>query len=100
MIIAGPRLFGNRGRLEVYYNGQWGTVCDDDFSNADARAFCRSMGKPYARAEAIQEFGGGSGPIHLDDVNCDGQQKAMFCRHSGWGVHNCHHNEDVGLNCQ
>ncbi|ELU07080.1 hypothetical protein CAPTEDRAFT_141041, partial [Capitella teleta] len=89
----------NRGRLEVIHDGRWGTVCDDDFSNADAAVFCRSMGKPYANARAIARFGGGSGPIHLDDVNCDGVQDWRFCRHRGWGVDNCNHGEDVGLHC-
>ncbi|ELU10932.1 hypothetical protein CAPTEDRAFT_206337 [Capitella teleta] len=100
---AGLRLAGgseNRGRLEVYHNGEWRTVCDDAFSNADAAVFCRSMGKPYENAEAIASFGGGSGPIYLDNVNCDRHAYASFCTHRGWGVHDCGHQEDVGLNCQ
>lgn len=39
--------FGNNskeGRLEIYYSGIWGTVCDDEFMNASAGVACKSLG--------------------------------------------------------
>ena len=29
------------GRLEIHHDGRWGTVCDDGFSDVDARVVCR-----------------------------------------------------------
>ena len=36
--------YSNEGLLEVYCNGDWGTVCDDTFSIIEARVACRQLG--------------------------------------------------------
>ena len=33
--------------MEVYYNGMWGTICDDDFDYKEADVICRSLGLAY-----------------------------------------------------
>ncbi|NXK23301.1 MARCO protein, partial [Arenaria interpres] len=89
---------GTRGRVEIFYNGAWGTICDDSWSTQDATVVCRMLG--YSRAVSAFTATPGSGQIWLDDVNCSGSETSIFdCPKPNWGVHNCSHNEDAGLEC-
>ena len=44
-LVGGSR--SHEGRLEVYHNGTWGTVCADGFNDAAAIVVCRSLGLRY-----------------------------------------------------
>lgn len=99
--LAGQKRKHSEGRVEVYYNGQWGTVCDDDFSIHAAHVVCRELGYVEAKAwTASSSYGKGEGPIWLDNVYCTGREATLAaCSSNGWGVTDCKHTEDVGVVC-
>ncbi|XP_030844637.1 scavenger receptor cysteine-rich protein isoform X9 [Strongylocentrotus purpuratus] len=89
------------GRVEIQYNGVWGTICDDSWDITDASVVCRMLGFQGASgAPGSAQFGQGTGPIQLDDVGCTGAEQTIFdCAHPPFGVHNCFHSEDAGVVC-
>ena len=104
-MLSGLRLVGGswngEGRVEIFHNGKWGTVCDDLWGITEARVVCRELGYPMAiRALHSSYFGSGSGQIWLDDVQCLGNENyTEECQHNGWGVNNCLHSEDASVIC-
>ncbi|XP_028407376.1 deleted in malignant brain tumors 1 protein-like [Dendronephthya gigantea] len=99
--LQGPSSLNGTGRVEVFYNGRWGTICDDKWDMKDARVACRQLGyKDVVRALRDGQVPSGSGKIWLSEMDCTGEEQNITrCSHRSWGFHSCEHREDAGVEC-
>ncbi|NXR46634.1 C163A protein, partial [Hippolais icterina] len=89
------------GRVEMWHQGSWGTICDDAWDVADANVVCRQLGCGSA-VSALSEaaFGEGTGPIWLEKVHCKGTELSLWdCPAKPLFGKNCDHKEDAAVNC-
>ena len=90
------------GRVEIQYQGIWGTICDDGWDDIDATVVCKELGFLNGTAAQWAQFGSGTtSPVWLHQVNCMGNEtKLSHCMHSGAGnIGFCSHAQDVGVKC-
>ncbi|XP_069136558.1 antigen WC1.1-like [Argopecten irradians] len=97
----------SKGRVEIYHDSQWGTICDDHFGYDEARAVCKALGFSYGTPYLHAKFGRGTGPVFVSDLRCSFLSSGRYslhlgkkkCYFKGWGVSNCYHGQDVGVEC-
>ncbi|KAM9390171.1 antigen WC1.1-like [Phaethornis superciliosus] len=98
-VIGGEN--GCSGRVEIWHQGSWGTVCDDSWDMADAEVVCKQLGCGSA-VSALSEaaFGEGTGPIWLEKVHCKGTELSLWdCPAEPLFSKNCDHKEDAAVDC-
>ena len=92
------------GRVEVFYNNQWGTVCGQGANYYDARVICWHLG--YGDALSLKrraEFGEGTGPVWIKP-SCYGDETSLLqCKlgagQAGGCERNYGHTRDLGVVC-
>ncbi|XP_062595633.1 deleted in malignant brain tumors 1 protein-like [Saccostrea cucullata] len=94
----------NSGRVEYLINGTWNAICTyGGFDNNAAKVICRMLGRPWQNALAYlnSEFGDGSVPMHLYDVQCSGHEVLLEeCHHAVGSTWHCYGHKQAGVRCQ
>ncbi|XP_022096166.1 deleted in malignant brain tumors 1 protein-like isoform X2 [Acanthaster planci] len=87
------------GRVEMFYQGQWGTICHNSFGNKNkAQVACRQLGFSYA--ESIMTFGSGIGNLVLSEVACNGNEMRISdCYLGKLGKASCDYGTAFGVVC-
>ena len=92
------------GRVEVYINGKWGTVCGRGWDPLESKVVCQQLGykrvnRTYSNTSQ-HNFGEGTGQSWFRDLRCTGSEANLLqCPHSDIGTSGCPHSHDVGVVC-
>ena len=105
MLVGGAEQ--RKGRVEIVYRGQHGTICDynwDMYRNADV--VCKMLGYEIGGYPVSGSYyGNGTGEILLDKLECTGEEASLLgCKHRGIKGYDdvgtyCHHGRDAGVMC-
>lgn len=107
------------GRIEVCYNGNWGTICQKGWGIYDAMVACTQLGFNASRKLMywslillllllllldVRTFGGskygsGIGPVYLRDLQCSGNESSLIYCPGNTDTNECSHSDDAGLRC-
>lgn len=65
--------------VELYFNGLWGTICADHWTDWDASVVCRQLGlSEIGTAGKKSHSGPWPVPLHLQSANCHGDEEALL----------------------
>ena len=89
----------NEGRVEVYYSGRWGTVCNEGWDDKYASLVCAQLG--FGSSGKLANFNSGTGNVLLENVLCSVNDTVLAsCGHYGVDITvRCDHSKDVGIKC-
>ena len=90
----------SEGRVELFYEGEWGRVIVNRYTLAAAACVaCHQAGYPYS--DGTGDFGQGSGPFWVGIRFCTGDEERIEqCYHNGWRDSICPSCPDLGVRCR
>lgn len=99
--ISGTSNVNGTGFIEVYENGEWGTICNNGIDMIDAMVLCKAAG--FGNATTIYStalYGQGQGRIFFDNLECNGDESTPIgCPRNIPPSSNCTHTMDVTIKC-
>uniref|UniRef100_A0A4W3GFM6 Soluble scavenger receptor cysteine-rich domain-containing protein SSC5D n=1 Tax=Callorhinchus milii TaxID=7868 RepID=A0A4W3GFM6_CALMI len=90
------------GRVEIFHNSTWKSVCGDVWDSNAASIVCRQlMCGTILSISTLAKFGEGTGPIWSPDVRCNGTEAALDqCPTNPYRKYiNCNHSRDSSVIC-
>ncbi|XP_065830989.1 scavenger receptor cysteine-rich domain superfamily protein-like [Oscarella lobularis] len=89
------------GRVEIFYDGSWGGVCDSNWDSKAAVVVCRELGFLVTSPSATKgRFGTASQSMWMNDVTCSGSETTLSrCRFSSWKKGSCSSSYVAGVIC-
>ncbi len=73
------------GRVEIYKDSEWGTICDEGLDDVEGNLVCYEAGcGPLISIQPSAFFGEGSGSLLTDDLNCSGNESSVL--NCNWGT--------------
>ena len=90
------------GVVQVCMNNAWGSVCNNRFGTNDAVVVCKQLGFPTTGAVAFRDtsmFGSTSGPVFLDQLDCQGTETSVIECSNIIGLSECDSTEIAGVQC-
>ncbi|XP_062561453.1 lysyl oxidase homolog 2B [Armigeres subalbatus] len=100
------KLVGGRGdfegNVEIFHDGKWGAVCDDEWDSSEAEVVCRQLGFPgHIKATHSGHFGKAKRKFWMDNMFCGGKEAELaHCHFDGWGHSDCEASESAGVICK
>nr|XP_053650582.1 lysyl oxidase homolog 3-like [Cherax quadricarinatus] len=90
------------GNVQIYHEGRWGNICDDEWDTREGEIVCRTLGFPgLQKVTYTGLYGHVKDRYWMDNLFCVGTEESLTdCRFDGWGVHDCQNDESAGVVCQ